>query len=47
MSPQIVRNKTLMTSGVTVEDTEMENCLGKAKFTSAEGCMHSMHVFLI
>jgi hypothetical protein len=22
---------------VTIEDMEMENCLGKAKFTSAEG----------
>jgi hypothetical protein len=24
--------------GVTIEDTEMENCLNKAKFTSAGGC---------
>jgi hypothetical protein len=23
---------------VTIEDGEMENCLGKAKLTSAEGC---------
>jgi hypothetical protein len=23
---------------VTIEDTEIENCLGKAKFTSVEGC---------
>jgi hypothetical protein len=40
------RNKTLKTTGVTIEDTEMENCLCKVKFTSAEGCMahgHSMH----
>jgi hypothetical protein len=27
-----------MTAGVTNEDTEMENCIGKTKFTSAEGC---------
>jgi hypothetical protein len=26
------------TIGVTIKDTEMENCLGRAKFTSAEGC---------
>jgi hypothetical protein len=26
------------TTEVTIEDTETENCLGKAKFTSTEGC---------
>jgi hypothetical protein len=25
-------------TGVTTKHKEMENCLGKAKFTSAEGC---------
>jgi hypothetical protein len=40
MSPQIVRNNPTppMTIRVTIEDAEMENCLGKAKLTSAEGC---------
>jgi hypothetical protein len=30
--------RPLKTTEVTIEDTETENCLGKAKFTSAEGC---------
>jgi hypothetical protein len=34
-SAVIVRNKT---TGVIIKDTEMENRLNKAKFTSEEGC---------
>jgi hypothetical protein len=30
--------RPLKTTGVTIEDTETENILKKAKFTSAEGC---------
>jgi hypothetical protein len=37
MGTSYVRNKTSKTTRVTIEDTGMENCLGKAKFTSAEG----------
>jgi hypothetical protein len=34
-----VRTKTPpKTTGVTNEDTEKDNCLSKAKLTSAEGC---------
>jgi hypothetical protein len=29
----------LKKTGDTIEDTEMENCLGKPKFTPAEGCI--------
>jgi hypothetical protein len=29
----------LKKTGDKIEDTEMENCLGKTKFTSAEGCI--------
>jgi hypothetical protein len=37
MSTRIVINKLPEDTGVKSEDTEMENCLGKAKFTSPEG----------
>jgi hypothetical protein len=30
--------RPLKTTRVTTEDMEKENCLSKAKFTSAEGC---------
>jgi hypothetical protein len=33
-----VKIRPLKTTTVTIEDTKMENCLGKAKYTSAEGC---------
>jgi hypothetical protein len=36
-SPQLEIRPPKIT-GVTIEDTEAENCLGKTKFTSAEGC---------
>jgi hypothetical protein len=35
------RNMIPKTTGVTIKDTGMENCLGKAKFTSAEECMRT------
>jgi hypothetical protein len=34
---QIARNETLKTTGVTVKEKEGENCLSKARLTSAEG----------
>jgi hypothetical protein len=35
--PKLLEIKPLKTTGVTIKDTEMENCLCKAKFTSTEG----------
>jgi hypothetical protein len=35
---KLLEIRPLKTTWVTIEDIEMENCLGKAKFTSAEGC---------
>jgi hypothetical protein len=37
-APRLLEIRPPETPGVTIEDTEMENCLGKEKFTSAEGC---------
>jgi hypothetical protein len=37
-SLHIVRNMTQKTMRVTIEDTETENFLSKAKFTSVGGC---------
>jgi hypothetical protein len=34
---ELLKIRPLKTTRVTIEDTEAENCLGKAKFTS-EGC---------
>jgi hypothetical protein len=34
-SAQVARNKT---TGITIKDTEMENCLGKANFSSVDRC---------
>jgi hypothetical protein len=33
----LLKTRCPKTTAVTIEDTEMENCLSKAKFTSAEG----------
>jgi hypothetical protein len=33
----MLKVRYLKTTRVTIEDTDMENCLGKAEFTSAEG----------
>jgi hypothetical protein len=33
----VLKIRPLKTTRVTIEDTEMENCLSKAKFTSVEG----------
>jgi hypothetical protein len=34
----VLEIRPLKTTGVIIEDTEMENFLSKAKFTSSEGC---------
>jgi hypothetical protein len=34
--------RPLKSTRVTIEDTEMENCLSKAKFTSAERCTSAL-----
>jgi hypothetical protein len=34
----MLKIRSLKTTRVTFDDTDTENCLGKAKFTSAEGC---------
>jgi hypothetical protein len=36
-SSKLLEIRPLRTTGVIIEDTEIENCLSKAKFTSAEG----------
>jgi hypothetical protein len=36
-APRLLKTRCPKTTAVTIEDTEMENCLSKAKFTSAEG----------